>query len=229
MNCKNCQTKLQNDAKFCSYCGQSAANLNRPFLDIAKEMIHELLDIDGKLWLTIRTMLTKPGTLTHEFNLGKRVKYTPPLRLYLAISILFFIVFSKVYQVFSPGVLLTDSMLSYYSKAMFVLFPVFALIVQLFFRQTYFVGNLVFSMHLHCMAYIILMVISPLEAMEQSHVVFFLLQIPPILFLTWYVLTAFKVVYQQVWWQVIVKSAVIYMIYMAILGIVFDVVMQNIS
>jgi len=229
MNCKNCQTQLQDDTKFCSHCGQSAASLNRPFLDVAKEMTHELLDIDGKLWLTLRTMLAKPGKLTHEFNQGKRVKYTPPLRLYLAISILFFIVFPKVYQVFAPDILLTESMLSYYSKAMFVLFPVFALIVQLFFRQTYYVGNLVFSMYLHSMAYIILMVIAPLEAMEKSHVIFFLLQIPPILYLTWYVLIAFKVVYQQAWWQIIIKSFAIYMIYMALLGIVFDVVMQNIS
>jgi len=229
MNCKNCQTQLQDDTKFCSLCGQSAASLNRPFLDVAKEMSHELLDIDGKLWLTLRTMLAKPGKLTHEFNQGKRVKYTPPLRLYLAISILFFIVFSKVYQLFDPDVLLTESMLSYYSKAMFVLFPVFALIVQVFFRQTYYIGNLVFSMHLHSVVYIFLMIIAPLEALEKSHVIFLLLQIMPVLYLTWYVLRAFKVVFQQAWWLIIIKSMAIYMIYMALLGIVFDVVMQNIS
>jgi len=228
MNCKNCQKILQNDAKYCLKCGQSAASLNKPFLDVAKEMTHELLDIDGKLWLTLRTMFTKPGKLTHEFNLGKRVKYTPPLRLYLVISILFFIVFSKVYQVFDPDVLFTESMLSYYSKAMFVLFPVFALIVQVFFRQTFYIGNLVFSMHLHSMAYFILMIIAPLEAMEQSHITFLLLQIPPVLYMTWYVLRAFKVVFQQAWWQIIIKSFAIYMIYMALLGIVFDVVMKHI-
>ena len=137
--------------------------------------------------------------------------------------------FSKIYQVFDPDILLTESMLSYYSKAMFVLFPAFALIVQVFFRQTFYIGNLVFSMHLHSMAYIILMVIAPLEAMERSHVIFLLLQIPPILYMTWYVLRAFKVVYQQAWWLIIIKSMAIYMVYMALLGIVFDVVMQDIS
>lgn len=228
MNCKNCQTKLQDNAKFCLQCGQSAASLNRPFLDVGKEVVHELLDIDGRLWLTIRTMLTKPGKLTDEFNQGKRVKYTPPLRLYLAISILFFIIFSKLYQVYDPGTLLTESMLSYYSKAMFILFPVFALIVQLFFRQSFYIGNLVFSMHLHSMVYLILILIAPLEAMEQSHVIFLLLQIPPVLYMAWYVLTAFKTVYQQVWWQIIIKAGAIYMIYMALLGIVFDVVMEHV-
>jgi len=228
MNCKNCQTGLQNNAKFCLQCGQSAVSLNRPFLEVAKEMTHELLDIDGKLGLSLRTMLTKPGKLTREFNQGKRVKYTPPLRLYLTISILFFIIFSELYKIYDPGTLLTESRISYYSKAMFVLFPVFALIVQLFFRQSFYIGNLVFSMHLHSMVYLILMLIAPFEALEQSHVAFLLLQIPPVLYLTWYIFTAFKVVYQQVWWQVILKAMSIYMIYMTVLGIVFDVVIENI-
>ena len=77
------------------------------------------------------------------------------------------------------------------------------------------------------MVYLILMLIAPLEAMEQSHIAFLLLQIPPVLYLTWYILTAFKVVYQQAWWKILLKSMAIYMIYMAMLGVVFDVVMEN--
>jgi hypothetical protein len=148
-------------------------------------------------------MLSKPGKLTQEFNQGKRVKYTPPLRLYLVISILFFIIFSSIYKVYDPTLALTESMSSYYSKAMFILFPVFALIVQLFFRQSFFIGNLVLSMHLHIIIYVILMIIAPLEALEKTHIVFLLLQVPPSLYLGWYLFTAFKTVYQQSWWVTI--------------------------
>jgi len=228
MNCKNCQTKLQQDAQYCLQCGQSVASLNRPFKAVITDMAHETLDIDGRLWLTIRTMLTKPGVLTYDFNQGKQVKYTPPLRLYLVISILFFIFFSKIYQVYDPGSSLTESMISYYSKAMFLLFPVFALIVQLFFRQSYYIGNLVFSMHLHSIVYLMLMIIAPLEVMEKTHPIFLLLQIPPTCYIAWYIFTSFKTVYQQSWWVTIAKASLVYMIYMAILGVVFDVVMQNI-
>lgn len=228
MNCNNCQTKLQQGAHFCLQCGQSATSLNRPFFVVTKDMLHELLDIDGRLWFTLRTMLSKPGQLTYEFNQGKRVKYTPPLRLYLAISILFFILFSSIYQVYDPARPLTDSMSSYYSKAMFVLFPVFALIVQLFFRQSFYIGNLVFSMHLHSIVYLMLMIIAPLEAVEQSHLIFFLLQVPPTLYLIWYVFTAFKTVYQQNWWKTLGKASAVYIIYMAVLGVVFDVVLKSI-
>ena len=227
MNCQNCQTDLQQGAHFCPQCGQSSASLNRPLIPVGKDMLHELLDIDGRLWLTLRVMLSKPGKLTQEFNQGKRVKYTPPLRLYLVISILFFIIFSSIYKVYDPTLALTESMSSYYSKAMFILFPVFALIVQLFFRQSFFIGNLVLSMHLHIIIYVILMVIAPLEALEKTHIVFLLLQIPPTLYLGWYLFTAFKTVYQQSWWVTIWKVSVIYMIYFSILGVVFDVVMAN--
>ncbi len=228
MNCKNCQTELTQDAHFCQQCGQSSISVNRPFSVVAKDMMHELLDIDGRLWLTVRTMLCKPGQLTLEFNQGKRVKYTPPLRLYLAISILFFLVFSQIYHIYDPSSALTDSVVSYYSKAMFVLFPVFALIVQLFFRHSYYIGNLVFSMHIHSIVYLMLMFVAPLESVEKSHPVFLLLQIPPISYLTWYIFTAFKTVYQQNWWKTAAKTISAYMIYMAILGIVFDVVMAKI-
>lgn len=225
MNCKNCQTELQEGAHFCLQCGQSTASLNRPFVAVSKDMLHELLDIDGRLWLTMHIMLSKPGQLTQEFNQGKRVKYTPPFRLYLVISILFFIIFSSIYQVYDPSLALTDSMSSYYSKAMFVLFPLFALIVQLFYRQSFFIGNLVLSMHLHSIIYLTLMIIAPLEALEQSHLVFLLLQIPPTLYLGWYIYTAFKTVYQQSRWKTIGKVSAIYIIYFSVLGIVFDVVM----
>ncbi|WP_246058411.1 DUF3667 domain-containing protein [Litorilituus lipolyticus] len=194
---------------------------------MSKEFLHELLDIDGRLSLTLITMVKKPGQLTHEFNQGKRVKYTPPLRLYLAISILFFIIFSSIYQVYAPERPLTDSMISYYSKAMFLLFPIFALIVQLFFRQSFYIGNLVFSMHLHSIVYIILMFIAPLEALEQEHQIFLLLQLPLTLYLVWYIFKAFKTVYQDSWLKTIVKASVIYMVYMSILGLVFDVLMKN--
>lgn len=228
MNCNNCQHDLKDNAQYCSSCGQSTTSLNRPFFMVSREWMHELLDIDGKLWLSLKTLLTKPGRLTQEFNQGKRVKYTPPLRLYLAISIIFFVVFSKIYQVYDPNLTLTESTISYYSKAMFILFPIFALIIQLFFRQSYFIGNLVFSMHIHCIVYLLLMIIAPLESIEQKHLVFLLLQIPPVLYGAWYLCRAFKTVFQQSWSMTIGKAAAIYMIYMAILGIFFDIVMLQI-
>ena len=65
------------------------------------------------------------------------------------------------------------------------------------------------------------MIIAPLEALEKTHIVFLLLQVPPSLYLGWYLFKAFKTVYQQSWLVTIWKVSVIYMIYFSILGIVF--------
>ena len=52
-------------------------------------MFHELLDIDGRLVRTLKSMLLKLGLLSKEYCAGKRMKYTPPLRLYIVISFIF--------------------------------------------------------------------------------------------------------------------------------------------
>ena len=53
-------------------------------------MAKEVFDIDGRMSLSLRTLLFKPGELTLECARGRRSRYAPPLRLYLVISSLFF-------------------------------------------------------------------------------------------------------------------------------------------
>lgn len=228
MKCSNCQSSLVNNAVYCSYCGQSTTDLNRPVMLIAKEMLHELLDIDNKLWITLKTLITKPGKLTKEFSQGKRAKYTPPLRLYLVISIVFFILFTGIYEVYGNSQNMASSMGEYYAKAMFVLFPVFALLIHVFFRKSFYIYNLVFSMHIHSVVYLCLIIIAPLEAFERTYPMLLFLQLPPVIYLIWYVFTAFKTVFDETWRLTLIKSSVIYLIYMGALGIVFDVVFKYI-
>jgi hypothetical protein len=226
MDCKNCFTKLPTDANYCIKCGQSAGPINKPFADIVKDTFNELLDIDGKLCRTFKLLITKPGQLSYEFSQGRKIRYTPPLRLYLAISILFFIFISNIVNVYSPHSAdkpLDTSMMDYYAKAMFVLFPIFALVVQMFFRRSYYINNLVFSMHIHSVVYITLLVIAPLEAFEQQSPLLLALQVPPFLYLVWYVFMAFRTVFKEQWKKIIIKASAAYMIYMSILGVVFDI------
>jgi hypothetical protein len=51
---------------------------------------HEFLHLDGKIYKTLKVLLTKPGELTRELVAGRRSKYIGPLRLYLTASLLFF-------------------------------------------------------------------------------------------------------------------------------------------
>jgi hypothetical protein len=92
VRCKNCDAVLL--GRFCANCSQ-AADVHVP---TTRELLHELLEgithSDSRLWRTLKTLWFKPGKLTQEFVAGRRVAYLPPFRLYLIVSIVFFLVAS---------------------------------------------------------------------------------------------------------------------------------------
>ncbi len=57
-----------------------------------REAFESISHADSRLWRTLWYLLGRPGFLTREFFEGKRVRYLPPFRLYLVISVLFFLV-----------------------------------------------------------------------------------------------------------------------------------------
>lgn len=54
------------------------------------EFAEQTFALQGQLWRTLHSLLLKPGELTLEYVAGRRQRYVRPLRLYLALSILFF-------------------------------------------------------------------------------------------------------------------------------------------
>ena len=55
------------------------------------DFLHDLTDLDSRVWRTLIALLTKPGKLTNEFIAGRRTLYLPPFRLYLVLSLIFFL------------------------------------------------------------------------------------------------------------------------------------------
>jgi hypothetical protein len=88
--CANCHAALNGD--YCAACGQR----NEPHLHtvahFATEAFESISHADSRLWKTLWYLLARPGFLTREFFEGKRVRYLPPFRLYLVISVVFFLV-----------------------------------------------------------------------------------------------------------------------------------------
>ena len=74
-SCQNCGEALTGD--FCGKCGQRHKESRRAFILLLQET----------LWY----LFTKPAFLSTEYTKGRRASYTPPLRLFLVISIGFFL------------------------------------------------------------------------------------------------------------------------------------------
>lgn len=227
-NCSNCDNLLTQQSKFCSQCGQSVISFEKPIRPVLTDMLHETLDIDGRLLLTIKTLLSKPGFLSLEYRNGKRNSYTPPLRMYLVTSILFFLLISVLdlssYQQSDNFAAQAE----YYPKIMFVLLPLFALILQLLFRETFYLSNLVFALHIHCMAYMIFAIMIPMEVYEKTYPLLLFLQFPLFIYLIVYILLALRRYYAQSWTKVIAKFFALFFLYATAMGLSFDYVLDKI-
>jgi hypothetical protein len=87
--CLNCGAALA--GTFCSRCGQRDIEPRVSVSDFAHELVLEHFGLDTKIGRTLLTLVRHPGRLTTEFFAGRRVRYVPPLRLYLWLSVAFFL------------------------------------------------------------------------------------------------------------------------------------------
>jgi hypothetical protein len=90
--CRNCGAALT--GRFCANCGQ-AADVHMPTtLELLHQALEGITHSDSRLWGTLFLLWFKPGTLTLEFVAGRRARYLPPFRLYLVLSVIFFLLAS---------------------------------------------------------------------------------------------------------------------------------------
>jgi len=88
-HCENCQQPLT--GSFCSQCGQEDKSSLKYFWVVILHLLDDIFSFDSRASRTVWPLIARPGFLTNEYIAGKRVHYVPPLRLYLFISIIFFI------------------------------------------------------------------------------------------------------------------------------------------
>ena len=88
--CLNCGSALS--GPFCATCGQRDVPPHPTLRELAGDTWNELIGWDGKLATTLSTMFRHPGELTRAVLEGHRVRYVSPVRLYLACSLLYFVV-----------------------------------------------------------------------------------------------------------------------------------------
>lgn len=88
--CANCGAALS--GPYCGQCGQRHEPAIHSFRHFMAEGLEDLTHADSRLWRTLGALLFRPGFLTREFLEGRRARYLPPLRLYLVLSVTFFLI-----------------------------------------------------------------------------------------------------------------------------------------
>lgn len=87
--CENCAATLQGD--YCHRCGQSAHNPLRHVGHAIEEVFESFWHLDGRIFRTLRELFV-PGRVATNYLAGHRVRYIPPLRLFVILSLLTFFV-----------------------------------------------------------------------------------------------------------------------------------------
>lgn len=200
-------------------------------MDLLREVVYETFELDGRAARTIRTLLLKPGILTCDFLAGHRKRYTPPFRLYLVISLLFFVVATWLaghglfleqgqrLETDAPGQ--ARFLSEFLPRLMFVLLPVFAVLLKLAWMRRLYFDHLIFAVHTHCAAYVVLGLMLPFEQAGSLKLAL-IVQLPLFAYLLVYFVMSVRRVYVSGWFVSGLKSFLILFGYSIVLSAVIE-------
>lgn len=89
-DCLNCGHIVEE--KFCPNCGQENIVVKEDAMHMVAHAIADYFHFENKFFGTLKPLLFKPGQLTATYVAGKRVSFIHPIRLYIFVSIVFFLV-----------------------------------------------------------------------------------------------------------------------------------------
>jgi hypothetical protein len=97
--CENCGTALQ--GHYCHVCGQRAHNPLKHATHALEEVLESFWHLDGRVFRTLGDLFV-PGRVAANYIAGHRVRYIPPLRLFIILSVITFFV-GKLTLHFDPS------------------------------------------------------------------------------------------------------------------------------
>jgi len=89
-SCRNCGTPL--NGPYCSQCGQRDIDYHQSIGTVFRDFLDSFLAFDGKVIETLWLLLSRPGELTLRFLQGQQIRFLNPIRFYVSVSLVFFLV-----------------------------------------------------------------------------------------------------------------------------------------
>lgn len=222
--------KLEASFRFCPNCGQAHKDKVVHFKQFILDFLGDYFTFDSLIIRSVRPLLFNPGFLTNEFLEGRRVRYIPPLRMFIFISIVFFLILGSVDSSIAiekndEGKFLDSFFSVWFPRLFFLLLPLFALFLYILFRKPgrFYLQHFIFSVHFHAFIFVLSSVfVILIDYIFPSSV--FLSQwsfLISILLLQVYLLLALRKVYEQKWFTIFYKLILLDIMYTFSVIIIF--------
>jgi hypothetical protein len=91
-DCANCAKPLV--GPYCAVCGQPTKTRRRSVRLLVHDFAVDFINMDSRILRTARALLLQPGELPAAFRRGQTQPYSPAIRLYLFVSLVFFVLLS---------------------------------------------------------------------------------------------------------------------------------------
>jgi len=95
-DCLNCGTIVQ--GRYCQQCGQENVVPKETFWHMFTHFFYDITHFDSSFFYTIHHLILKPGFLSREYMIGRRARYLHPIRMYVFMSAIFFLLFFSFFK-----------------------------------------------------------------------------------------------------------------------------------
>lgn len=99
-DCLNCGHHVEE--RFCPFCGQENLEPKENFFQLFFHTFADITHFDSKFFTTLKYLFFHPGRLTIEYNMGRRMRFVHPIKLFVFTSFLFFLglgIFQNPHQI----------------------------------------------------------------------------------------------------------------------------------
>ena len=107
-------------------------------------------------------------------------------------------------------------------RLMFLLLPVFALLLKAVFPRRLYFDHLIFSVHLHSAAFVILALILPFEKIANQNLPALALQVTLMAYFIFYLVTSMRRVYSVTWPGTIGRAAAVLFGYLVVFSLLIE-------
>ena len=90
LRCVACGADLS--GRYCSACGEPAAHHDYSLKHFAEEALETFAHVDGRVFSTFRSLITRPGLLAGNFLAGRRKSQMGPLQLFVVCNVIYFLI-----------------------------------------------------------------------------------------------------------------------------------------